>query len=63
MVMPGMLTQNVRSAGLGAINPERLQKQIDQVVEAYGLTSRPTQDRLFNPKFLPPQSERRLLAN
>jgi len=62
MVMPGMLTQNVRSAGLGAINPERLQKQIDQVVEAYGLTSKPTQDRLFNPEFLPPQAERMLVT-
>jgi len=62
-VMPGMVTPHVRANGLGAIEPQRLQKQIDQVVEAYGLTSRPTQERLFNPKFLPPQSERRLLGN
>jgi NitT/TauT family transport system substrate-binding protein len=60
MVMPGMLTQNVRANGLGAIDPERLQKQIDQVSQAYGLTNPPAQDRLFNPRFLPPQAERML---
>ena len=61
MVMPGMLTQNVRVNGLGAINPERLQKQIDQVTQAYGLANPPAQDRLFNPSFLPPQAERNLV--
>lgn len=63
MVMPGMLTANVKSRGLGAVDQERLQKQIDQVTQAYGLTNPPAQDRLFNPKFLPPQSERMLLAS
>jgi NitT/TauT family transport system substrate-binding protein len=60
MVMPGMVTQNVRANGLGAIDPARLQKQIDQVVVAYGLSNPPSQERLFNPKFLPPQAERML---
>jgi NitT/TauT family transport system substrate-binding protein len=60
MVMPGMLTPNVKARGLGAIDRERLQKQIDQVSQAYGLTNPPTQERLFNPKFLPPQAERML---
>jgi NitT/TauT family transport system substrate-binding protein len=58
MVAPGILTQHARSAGLGAIDPQRLQKQIDQVAQAYGLANPPTQERLFNPKFLPPQAER-----
>jgi NitT/TauT family transport system substrate-binding protein len=62
MVLPGMLTDNVRANGLGAVNAERLQKQIDQVSEAYGLTNPPTQDKLFNPKFLPSQGERALLT-
>jgi NitT/TauT family transport system substrate-binding protein len=60
MVMPGMLTENVKSRGLGAIDPERLQKQVDQVAQAYGLTNPPTIERLFNPKFLPPATERSL---
>lgn len=60
MVMPGMLTENVRKSGLGAIDPARLQKQIDQVSQAYGLANPPAQERLFNPKFLPPQAERML---
>ena len=38
-------------------------EQIEQVTEAYGLTNPPTQDRLFNPIFLPPQAERMLVAN
>jgi NitT/TauT family transport system substrate-binding protein len=63
MVMPGMLTENVKRRGLGAIDEARLQKQIEQVTEAYGLTNPPTRDRLFNPKFLPPQAERMLAAN
>jgi NitT/TauT family transport system substrate-binding protein len=63
MVMPGMLTANVKARGLGAIDSARLQKQIDQVSQAYGLTNPPTQERLFNPKFLPAQSERMLLSN
>ena len=60
MVMPGIMTLSVRSRGLGAIDQERLQKQIDQVSQAYGLTNPPPQERLFNPKFLPPQAERML---
>jgi NitT/TauT family transport system substrate-binding protein len=53
----------VKRRGLGAIDEARLQKQIEQVTEAYGLTNPPTRDRLFNPKFLPPQAERMLAAN
>ncbi len=60
MVRPGMLTQNVRSSGLGAVNHERLQKQIDQVTQAYGLASSPAIDQLFNPKFLPPAQDRQV---
>jgi NitT/TauT family transport system substrate-binding protein len=60
MVRPGMLTQNVRSSGLGAVNRERLQKQIDQVVQAYGLTNPPAIDQLFNPRFLPPAQDRQV---
>ena len=63
MVMPGMLTANVKSRGLGAIDPQRLQKQIEQVSQAYGLTNPPAQERLFTPRFLPPQAERMPLNN
>ncbi len=63
MVVAGILTPNVRTNGLGAINAERLQKQIDQVAQAYGLPNPPTIERIFNPKFLPPQSERMLPGN
>jgi NitT/TauT family transport system substrate-binding protein len=60
MVRPGMLTQNVRSGGLGAVNRERLQKQIDQVVQAYGLTNPPAVDQLFTARFLPPAQDRQV---
>jgi NitT/TauT family transport system substrate-binding protein len=60
MVAAGIVTPNVRANGLGAINAERLQKQIDQVSQAYGLANPPTIERIFNPKFLPPQQERML---
>ena len=58
MVMPGMLTPHVRAAGLGAIEPERLQRQIDQVAQAYGLANPPALEQLFDARFLPPQAER-----
>jgi len=63
MVAAGIVTPNVRASGLGAINAERLQKQIEQVAQAYGLANPPSVERLFNPKFLPPQPERMLLSN
>ena len=63
MVMTGIDTATVRAKGLGAIEPERLHKQIDQVAQAYGLPNPPTIERIFNPKFLPPQSERMLPGN
>lgn len=62
MVMPGLVTTNVKANGLGGVNQERLQRQIDQVTQAYGLSNPPTQDKLFNARFLPPQGERTLLA-
>jgi NitT/TauT family transport system substrate-binding protein len=62
MVMPGLATAGVRANGLGNVNSERLQRQIDQVSQAYGLSNPPSQDRLFNPRFLPPQADRALLA-
>jgi NitT/TauT family transport system substrate-binding protein len=58
MVMPGMLTPNVRRHGLGAVDTKRLEQQIQQVSEAYGLTNPPRPEQLFNPKFLPPQAQR-----
>jgi NitT/TauT family transport system substrate-binding protein len=63
MVMPGMLTQNVRNTGLGAVNAERLQKQIEQVSQAYGLANAPSREQLFNPRFLPAAAERMVAAN
>ena len=57
-VMPGMLTPHAREAGLGAIDPERLQHQIEQVSEAYAITNPPTIAQLFDARFLPPQAER-----
>jgi len=63
MVAAGIVTPDVRANGLGAINAERLQKQIDQVAQAYGLANPPSVERLFNPKFLPSQPQRMLLSN
>jgi len=63
MVMPGLVTDNVKKRGLGAVEAERLQKQVEQVTLAYGLSNPPTPERLFNPKFLPAQSDRMLVAN
>lgn len=60
MVRPGMVTQHVRSNGLGAVDRERLQKQIDQVSQAYDLANPPAIDQLFNARFLPPAPDRQV---
>lgn len=53
-----VVTDETRADGLGSVNAERLKKSIDQAVSAFGLTSTPAADSLFNASLLPSRESR-----
>jgi NitT/TauT family transport system substrate-binding protein len=53
-----MLTPDVRANGFGNVTPERLQRAIEIVAEAFDLPTAPNPDEVFNGDFLPPQEDR-----
>jgi NitT/TauT family transport system substrate-binding protein len=53
-------TPNTRANGLGEGNRARLQRQIEDVAQAFGLKTLPDPDVLFTPAYLPPKPERAL---
>jgi len=48
----------VAKNGLSTVQPEKLQKTIDEIVGAYGLPTKPNPASVFTDKFLPPIEER-----
>lgn len=53
---------DTRSHGIGDIRKLTIERQVDEVVEVYGLKSRPSADAIYNLGFLPPKGERMLKA-
>ena len=53
---------DTRSHGLGDIRKLLRKQQVDEVVDIYGLKTRPSADGLFNPSLLPPKAERMVKA-
>ncbi|MEI6724256.1 MAG: ABC transporter substrate-binding protein, partial [Betaproteobacteria bacterium] len=53
-----MSAPEIARIGLGDVTDERLDKTINVVVEANGLTRRPSREEVFSRAFLPPRSER-----
>jgi NitT/TauT family transport system substrate-binding protein len=53
-----MLSKEAAEIGFGDIKDDRMTKAIGYVGEAYGLTTLPKADQVFNRSFLPPVSER-----
>jgi NitT/TauT family transport system substrate-binding protein len=53
-------TPNARAKGLGEADRERMQRQAEDVAQAFGLDKVPQADEIFNPRFLPPRAERML---
>ena len=49
---------DTRSHGLGDIRKFTLERQVDEVVDVFGLKTKPAADALFNTSMLPPRSER-----
>jgi NitT/TauT family transport system substrate-binding protein len=59
-LVPFIATPNARANGLGDANRARLQRQIEDVGQAFGLKSLPDPDVLFTPAHLPSKAERTL---
>lgn len=53
---------DTRAHGLGDIGKLLLERQVDEVVDVFGLKSRPSADAIFNTSMLPPRSQRTIKA-
>jgi len=50
------------SHGLGDVRKLLIERQVDEVVQVYGLKSKPSADAIYNLSFLPPKREREVKA-
>ncbi len=57
-LMQNIVTDEVRSNGLGGVDLQRLQRSIDQIADTYDFTARPRVHEIFDASFLPSASER-----
>lgn len=55
-------TADARGHGVGDVRKILIERQVDEVVEVYGLKARPSADAIFNSGFLPPRAERMVKA-
>jgi NitT/TauT family transport system substrate-binding protein len=53
-----ILTSEVRRNGIGAIDPARFERSIDQVNEDFKFQKRPQASDIFDDQFLPPLNGR-----
>lgn len=53
-------TDYVRANGVGTVDPERLERSIGQLAEAFAIESPPAAAAVFDPSFLPPREARLL---
>lgn len=59
LAMPRLfVTDEVREIGLGDVVPARMETSIAQVVDGFGLSSKPPLKKVFDNSLLPPKSER-----
>ena len=58
VVRDNIMTNEVNRNGLGAVDPARLERSIDQVGEGFKFARRPHADDIFDDSFLPPRADR-----
>lgn len=63
MMQRMVLSDHVRRNGLSAVVPARLEKSLEVVKTAFGLTSTLTAAQIYTPEFLPPAEQLRLPAS
>jgi NitT/TauT family transport system substrate-binding protein len=59
-ISSNMINDEVKRDGLGGVDAKRMQRAIDQVLQAFELTAKPTVSQVFNGEFLPPAAARKL---
>ena len=59
-ISTNMVNDEVKKNGLLAIDPERMQRAIEQMVVAFELPSKPTVAQVFTGAYLPPVADRRI---
>lgn len=57
-----VVTADTRAHGLGAVRPELLRQQLDEVARTFALKTVPRAETVFNPGFLPAAADRALKA-
>jgi NitT/TauT family transport system substrate-binding protein len=55
-----VLTPNVRQNGIGNMDGERMARGINLLKEGFQLTTAPTTEQIYDPRFLPPAADRKL---
>jgi NitT/TauT family transport system substrate-binding protein len=63
LIIPFMVTSEVRKSGFGFIDTTKLGRQISDMYGAYHLKAKPSIDDVYAPGFLPPDSQRGVLQN
>ena len=58
VVRDNIMTDEVNRNGLGAVDPARLERSIDQVGEGFKFAKRPQATDIFDDRFLPPRAGR-----
>ena len=58
VVRDNIMTDEVNRNGLGGVDPERLERSIDQVGEGFKFAKRPHAADIFDDRFLPPRADR-----
>ncbi len=58
LLRDNLLTSEVRRNGIGAIDPARFERSIDQVAEGFKFQKRPQASDIFDDQFLPPLNGR-----
>jgi NitT/TauT family transport system substrate-binding protein len=51
----------VRRDGIGNVDADRMARGINVLKEGFQLTSAPTIEQVYDPRFLPPASDRKLV--
>jgi NitT/TauT family transport system substrate-binding protein len=63
LIIPSMVTPEVRKNGFGPMDIGKLKRQIDDMDDAYHLKTKPSVADVYDPSFLPPADQRRVLSN
>lgn len=58
VLVDNVLTDEVKRSGLGGIEPQRLERSIDQIAQDFKFRKRPTASDIFDDRFLPPVAGR-----